>query len=312
MRSGPGQAGEREQPKPPEPPERQDQPLRPTIDPRAEANTTGKPFVRLDRTAGDPVAEIVFDRPEKLNAWAWAPTNELCAIADELRFDTAVRAVVMRGEGRAFCAGEELKPDNHDVRERHAGRSPAEQVRNSYERARYCFERWQVLTDLPQPVVVAIQGYCLGAGVELALLGDIRVAATDAVFALPQATIGVPVVGGADLRLAGECGAGAAKLLALTGRRFSAEEAQRIGFVQDVVPPENLLRVARELAAEIAGNAPIAVQSIKRTINAWTRRGFHEAALFEAMSSSVAFVSEDLYEGFAAGAAKRRAEFEGK
>ena len=99
MRSGPGQAGEREQPKPPEPPERQDQPLRPTIDPRAEANTTGKPFVRLDRTAGDPVAEIVFDRPEKLNAWAWAPTNELCAIADELRFDTAVRAVVMRARG---------------------------------------------------------------------------------------------------------------------------------------------------------------------------------------------------------------------
>jgi enoyl-CoA hydratase len=122
----------------------------------------------------------------------------------------------------------------------------------------------------------------------------------------------VPVVGGADLRLAGECGAGAAKLLALTGRRFSAEEAQRIGFVQQVVAPDDLLRVARELAAEIAGNAPIAVQSIKRTINAWTRRGFHEAALFEAMSSSVAFVSEDLYEGFAAGAAKRRAEFEGK
>ena len=151
-------------------------------------------------------------------------------------------------------------------------------------------------------MVVAIQGYCLGAGVELALLGDIRVAATDAVFALPQATIGVPVVGGADLRLAGECGAGAAKLLALTGRRFSAEEAQRIGFVQEVVPPEDLLRVARELAAEIAANAPIAVQSIKRTINAWTRRGFHEAALFEAMSSSVAFVSEDSVRGLRGGA----------
>jgi enoyl-CoA hydratase/carnithine racemase len=283
-----------------------------SIDPRAEVNTTGKPFVRLERDAGGGVAEIVFDRPEKLNAWAWGPTNELCAIADDLRFDESVRAVVMRGEGRAFCAGEDLRPERHDVRERHAGRSPAEQVRNSYERARYCFERWQVLSDLPQPVVVAIHGYCLGAGVELALLADLRIAASDAVFALPQATIGVPVVGGADLRLAMECGAGAAKLLALTGRRFSAEEAQRIGFVQQVVEPEELLTTARALAAEIAANAPIAVQSIKRSINAWVRRGFHEAALLEAMSSSVAFVSEDLYEGFAAAATKRRPQFEGK
>jgi enoyl-CoA hydratase/carnithine racemase len=109
-----------------------------------------------------------------------------------------------------------------------------------------------------------------------------------------------------------ECGAGAAKLLALTGRRFSAEEAERMGFVQQVVEPDELLPTARALAAEIAANAPIAVQSIKRSVNAWVRRGFHEAALFEAMSSSVAFVSDDLYEGFAAAAAKRRPQFEGK
>jgi enoyl-CoA hydratase len=284
----------------------------PTFDPRAELNRSGKPFVRLDRRPDDPVAEIVFDRPEKLNAWAWAPTNELCAIADDLRFDSSVRAVVMRGEGRSFCAGEDLRPEQHDVRERHRGRSPAEQVRNSYERARYCFERWQVLSDLPQPVVVAIQGYCLGAGLELALLGDIRIASSDAVFALPQATIGVPVVGGADMRLATECGPGVARLLAFTGRRFSAADAERFGLVQQVVAPDELLDTARALAAEIAANAPLAVQTIKRTINAWSRRGFQEAALLEAVASSVAFVSEDLYEGFAAAAAKRRAEFEGK
>jgi len=284
----------------------------PSFDPRAELNRSGKPYVRLDRRPDDPVAEIVFDRPEKLNAWAWAPTNELCAIADDLRFDSSVRAVVMRGEGRSFCAGEDLRPDQHDVRERHKGRSPAEQVRNSYERARYCFERWQVLSDLPQPVVVAIQGYCLGAGLELALLGDIRIAASDAVFALPQATIGVPVVGGADMRLASECGPGVARLLAFTGRRFSAADAERFGLVQQVVATDELLDTARALAAEIAANAPLAVQTIKRSINAWSRRGFHEAALLEAMASSVAFVSDDLYEGFAAAAAKRRAEFEGK
>jgi enoyl-CoA hydratase len=281
-------------------------------DPRREVNLSGKRFVRLDHEPGQLVAEIVFDRPERLNAWQWTSTNELCGICDDLRFDDEVRVVVIRGEGRAFCAGEDLKPERHDVRERHTGRSPAEQVRNSYERARYCFERWQVVSDLPQPVIVAIQGYCLGAGVELALLGDIRVAADNAIFAMPQATIGVPVVAGADMRLAGECGAGAARLLAFTGRRFSAEQAEQIGFVQQVVPADELLDTARALAAEIAANAPLAVQGIKRTINAWARRGFTEAARFEAMSSSLAFVSEDLYEGFAAAAAKRRPSFEGK
>ena len=233
-----------------------------STDPRREVNLTGKPFVRLDREPGALVAEIVFDRPERLNAWQWTSTNELCAICDDLRFDDEVRVVVIRGEGRAFCAGEDLKPERHGVRERHTGRSPAEQVRNSYERARYCFERWQVVSDLPQPVIVAIQGYCLGAGVELALLGDIRVAADDAIFAMPQATIGVPVVAGADMRMAAECGPGAAKLLAFTGRRFAAQQAEQIGFVQQVVPADELLATARALAAEIAANAPIAVQGI--------------------------------------------------
>jgi enoyl-CoA hydratase/carnithine racemase len=279
------------------------------IDPRSEVNRTGKPFVRLDRDG--QIAELVLDRPEKLNAWAWGPTNELCALADELRFDSSVRVVILRGEGRAFCAGEDLKPDTHDVKDRHFGRSPAEIVRNSYERARYCFERWAVLEQLPQPLLVAVHGYCLGAGVELAMLADIRLASDDAIFALPQTTIGVGVVGGADMRIAAECGAGAAKLLAMTGRRFGADEAQRLGLVQQVVPAAELLATTRALAAEIAANAPIAVQTIKRTINQFTRQGFAEAARYEAMASSLAFVSEDLYEGFAAGAQKRRPEFKG-
>jgi enoyl-CoA hydratase/carnithine racemase len=285
----------------------------PSIDPRDEHRVREAPLVRLDELADHPgVAEIVFDRPEKLNAWAWAPTNELCAIADGLRDRPDVRVVLLRAEGRAFCAGEDLKPERHDVRERHSGRSPAEQIRHSYERARYCFERWQVLSDLPQPVIVAIQGYCLGAGVELALLGDIRIAADDAIFAFPQTTIGVPVVGGADVRMAAECGPAATKLRALTARRFGAEEAAAIGFVQQVVPRAELEAVARALADEIAANAPLAVQGIKRAVNAFVRRDFLDVARFQALTSSVAFVSGDLYEGFAAGAEKRRASFSGK
>src|SRR4051812_1147437 len=102
------------------------------------------------------VGIISFNRPDKLNAWAWGPTNDLCAIAEQVRFDTSIRAVLLRGEGRAFCAGEDLKPApaeesmHGDVAERHPGRSAAERTHIAYERARYLFERWKVIDQLPQ------------------------------------------------------------------------------------------------------------------------------------------------------------------
>jgi enoyl-CoA hydratase len=268
------------------------------------------------------VGIISFNRPEKLNAWAWGPTNDLCAIADQVRFDPDVRAVVLRGEGRAFCAGEDLKPDTEDlpaekavhgdVADRHPGRSAAERTHLAYERARYLFERWKVVDQLPQPVVAAIQGYCLGAGVEVAMLADIRIAATDAVFALPQVTLGTQIVGGADLRMVSELGAARTKLLAMTGRRFGPHEAEQWGLVQQVVEPPDLLPTALALAHEIAANAPLAVQGVKRVVNHVAYAGFDAAARFEALSSSVLWSSDDVYAGFAAKAQKRQATFEGK
>jgi enoyl-CoA hydratase len=274
-----------------------------------------EPLVKFTRDGH--VGIISFNRPEKLNAWAWGPTNELCAIADQVRFDTDVRCVVLRGEGRAFCAGEDLKPEttgpiDGDVAERHPGRSAAERTHIAYERARYLFERWKVVDQLPQPVVAGIQGYCLGAGLELAMLADIRIAATDAVFALPQVTLGTQIVGGADLRMVSELGAARTKWLAMTGRRFGPEEAERWGLVQLVVPPDRLLDETMSLAHEIAGNAPLAVQGVKRAVNHVSYRSFDEAARFEAMSSAVLWSSDDVHAGFAAKAEKRQAQFEGK
>lgn len=266
--------------------------------------------VKLERD-GD-VAIVSFARPEKLNAWAWGPTNELCAIADELRFDTSVRAVLLRGEGRAFCAGEDLKPETDDVEERHPGRSAAERTMLAYERAKLCVERWAAVDQLPQPVVAAIQGYCLGAGVELAMLADIRIAATDAIFALPQVTLGTQIVGGADLRMVGELGAARTKLLAMTGRRFGPDDAERWGLVQQVVEPAELEGVAMALCREIAANAPLAVQGVKRAVNHLAFQGFAEAASYEALASSVLWSSDDVYAGFAAKARKEQASFEGK
>lgn len=256
----------------------------------------------------DGVATLTLDRPDKLNAWSWEASRQLGMRADEIRFDDRVRVVVVRAEGRAFCAGVDLGMPEDRV----TGRSPAEKVRNYYEGIRWVHERFAAFADLPQPIVVAVHGYCLGFGFELALMGDVRVASQDAVFALPEATVGVGVDAGGDLRLARDAGAGWAKLLALTGRRIDAATAERIGVVQQVVPREELDETAYGIAREIRDNAPLAVQSIKRSINAFADRGLADALRFEALSSSVEFVSDDMPKGYAAKAAKQPVDFEGK
>jgi enoyl-CoA hydratase/carnithine racemase len=254
------------------------------------------------------VAVLTLNRPEKLNAWSWESTRQLGARADQIRFDDRVRAVVLRGEGRAFCAGIDLGMPEDRV----TGRSPAEKARNYYEGIRWAHERFKVFAELPQPIVAAVQGYCLGFGFELVLMSDIRVAAEDAVFALPEAQVGVGIDAGGDLRLAHEVGGGWAKLLACTGRRLDARTAERIGVVQQVTSSDELLPTARAIADEIAANAPLAVQSIKRTIDAFTFRGLAEAMRFEAMSAAIEFVSDDMPAGYAAKAKKQSITFEGK
>jgi enoyl-CoA hydratase/carnithine racemase len=229
-------------------------------------------------------------------------------LADRARFDDRIRVLVVKGEGRAFCAGVDLGMPEDRV----TGRSPAEKVRNYYEGIRWVHERFRVFHELPQPIVAAVQGYCLGFGFELALMCDIRVAADDAVFALPEAQVGVSIDAGGDLRLAHEVGSGYAKLLALTGRRIDAATAERLGIVQQVTTREDLVPTAMSIAADIAANAPLAVQSIKRTIDAFAYRGLSEALKFEAMSASVEFVSDDMPAGYAAKAKKQQAKFEGK
>jgi enoyl-CoA hydratase len=254
------------------------------------------------------IATLTLDHPDKLNAWSWEATRQLGKRADEIRFNDDVRVVVIRGEGRAFCAG----IDVGDPGDRVTGRSPAETVRNFYEALRWVHERFAAFANLPQPIVAAVHGYCLGFGFELALMADIRVASDDAIFALPEAGIGVSIDAGGDMRIARDAGAGWAKLLALTGRRIDAATAERIGIVQSVVTREELDETAMQIAREIRDNAPLAVQSIKRTINEFADRGLTDAMRFEALSASVEFVSEDMPKGYAAKAARQTPDFEGK
>jgi enoyl-CoA hydratase/carnithine racemase len=262
----------------------------------------------IDLEIGDGIATLVLNHPEKLNAWSWESARQIAAHADALRFDDAVRCVIVRAEGRAFCAGVDLGMPEDRI----TGRSPAEKVRNYYEKFRWVHERFAVLSNLPQPVIMAIHGYCLGAGLEVAMMGDIRIAADDAKFALPEPKVGVSIDAGGDLRLVTEIGAGWTKLLALTGRRIDAETALRVGIVQEVVPKDDLVAHTRALAEEIAANAPLAVQGIKRTINYRAEQGLAEALRFEAASASPLFVSDDMTHGYAAMAKKQTPDFEGK
>ena len=254
-----------------------------------------------------PVGTIVLNRPDKLNAWGWESARQLGNLVDDIRFDTDIRVVVVRAEGRAFCAGADLGMPGDRI----TGRSDAEKVRNYYERFRWVHERFDVLANLPQPVVMAVHGWCLGAGLELLMMGDVRIAADNARFGLPEATLGVSIDALGDLRLASEIGAAMTKLLAFTGRRIDAAEALRIGIVQEVVPADDLQEHVGALAAEIAANAPLAVQGIKRTVNFWTERGLADASRFEAASASVMFVSDDMAQGFTA-TKDHKPAFEGK
>jgi len=263
--------------------------------------------IKLD-VRDDGIAILTLDHPEKLNAWSWEATRQLGVRAEQIRFDERIRAVILQAEGRAFCAGIDLGMPEDRI----TGRSPAEKVRNYYEGIRWVHERFRVFHELPQPIIAAVHGYCLGFGFELALMCDIRICADDAVFALPEAQVGVSIDAGGDLRLSHEVGAGWAKLLSLTGRRIDAATAERLGIFQEVTTSEELRATALTIAQEIANNAPLAVQSIKRTIDAFAYRGLSDALKFEALSASVEFVSEDMPAGYAAKAAKQPVEFEGK
>ncbi|MGW5850186.1 enoyl-CoA hydratase/isomerase family protein [Streptomyces sp. NPDC055254] len=265
----------------------------------------GEERIRLD--VADGIAALTLCRPDRLNGWSWESTRQLGLLADRIRFDPSVRAVLLRAEGRAFCAGIDVTAPGGAI----TGGSPAERTRNYYEGIRWVHERFAVLARLPQPVVAAVQGYCLGFGFELALMADVRVAAQDAVFALPEARLGVAVDAGGDLRIAREAGAGWAKYLALTGRRIDAPTAERLNLVQLVVPGAELESTARSLAAEIAANAPLAVQGIKRAVDAYADAALPAALDRVAMTAALTLTSEDAREGYGAKAARRPPHFTG-
>jgi len=199
----------------------------------------------------DRVAVIMLHRPQVLNALDSACHLAIGTAIADLERDQSVGAIVLAGEGRAFCSGSDLAEIGQLT-------GQAEQDYVALD-----FASKNRIATCTKPVIAAIQGYCVGGGLELALACDFRVAGTDAVFMLPEVSLGsLPGSGGLQ-RLPRIVGVGVATDWILTGRRISAQEAERTGLVARLVPAGDHLIAGRKLAAELAAKSPLSLRLAK-------------------------------------------------
>ena len=199
-----------------------------------------------------PLARLRLQRPEVLNAANWAWVRDLGTAVDHLAQNTEIRVVIVSGEGRAFCSG-------LDVKELAQGNLSVE-----------WFAAWEravtVLANLPAITIAAIQGYCLGGGLQVAIACDLLVASTDAIFSIPAVKEGV-VADLGPMRLTRLIGAARAKYLCLLGRRFSAQEGLSMGLLHEVVALSDLEQRALDLAQELLAIPCTALRHTKRQID---------------------------------------------
>ncbi len=255
-------------------------------------------WVRLARDG--EVATVTLDRPSKLNALTPSMLDELERCARELDADAAVRIVVLTGAGeKAFCVGADINE--------WAQLQPLDMWRRWVRRGHQVFDQW---ARLRQPVIVAINGHAFGGGLELAIAGDIRLAAEHARFALPEASIGTCPGWSGSQRLVQLVGASRAKYFALSGTQVRAAEALVSGLVHEVVPAGELGPRAMGLAREMAAKAPVSLQLTKQLVNA--AAGEDAAATLEAMAGALAATTEDGAEGIRSFREKRAPRYQGR
>lgn len=207
----------------------------------------------LTPDSGGQILQICFNRPKTMNALSQELVNEFEALVRKTHGDWNIRALIITGAGRAFCAGADLK----------------ERATMSEDEVRkFLTQLGALLSSLEQlhcPVIAAMNGYALGGGLELALACDFRLAAGDARLGLTETSLGIIPGAGGTQRLSRLIGPGRAKELIFTARKIDAQTAYELGLVHQVCA-DALLDVARKLAFEIAANAPIAVAAAKEAI----------------------------------------------
>lgn len=251
--------------------------------------------IRLDRSGG--IGVITIDRPEKLNALTLAMYDDLGAAFAEVRDDPRIGAAVLTGAGeRAFCVGADLGESIPALTEE-----------------RFDISEWdaahQKHSTLEKPVVAAINGLCMGGGFEIMLSTDIRLAAADAQFALPETGVGVVPAGGTLVRLIRQIPYAFAMDLMLRGDRIDAETALRYGLVNRVVEASALHDEALAVAEQLLTKSATALATVKRAVRALADLPEPDAFRLEAVLGQQAFASDDAREGLAAFADRRTPAF---
>ena len=243
------------------------------------------------------IAVATINRPKALNALNSDVLTDLGELVDIVNADSEIRALVITGSGeKAFVAGADigemstLTPEEGEAFGKHGN------------------DVFRRIETLPIPTIAAINGFALGGGCELSMSCDIRLCADTAVFGQPEAGLGITPGFGGTQRLARIVGTGKAKEMIYGARNIKAEEAYRIGLVNNVYPLEELMPAAKKLAATIARNAPIAVRNCERAINEGLQVDMDQAVVIEEKLFGNCFETYDQKEGMAAFLEKRKVE----
>jgi enoyl-CoA hydratase/carnithine racemase len=257
----------------------------------------------VNKTAN--AVEITLNRPDRMNAINEQMAIELIDAMEVAEPDRSVLAVILAGNERAFCAGADLgnmsdaPADKFDV---YRSRYNMRKQRNLYRN----------LPTYTKPVVSAVEGYCLGGGLELALFGDIIVAGEGAQFGLPESRHGLIPGAGGTQNLPRLIGKSLAKEMMWTARRITAAEAKEFRLVNHVVPKGQALTKSREIVDAMAKNGPLAIMMIKQAVNRGMDVSLSSGFLQEADLAYLLAFSEDRTEGLKAFAEKREPKFKGQ
>ena len=254
--------------------------------------------VRTERRGN--IFVITIDRPKVLNALNAKTVEEIGQRVREVRDDDSIRCVILTGAGeKAFVAGADI--NELATMTPIIGKLVSEQGQNVFLE----IERF------PKPVIAAINGFALGGGCELALACHIRIASEKAQIGLPEVSLGIIPGYGGTQRMARLLGKGKAFELVCSGDRIGAAEAEKIGLVNKVVPADQLMSAAEEMAKKIAARSPVAVRAAIEAINYGSDMPFEEGQLLEATLFGLLCATEDMKEGMKAFLEKRAANFPG-
>ncbi|MGH3042644.1 MAG: enoyl-CoA hydratase-related protein [Gaiellaceae bacterium] len=246
----------------------------------------------------EPIAVVLLNRPEALNALNDEVMMELVAALEALDADEEIRCIVLGGSERAFAAGADI------------GQMAEASAMEMYAARR--IDRWDAIRRVRAPLVAAVSGFCLGGGNELALACDLIVASETAQFGQPETGLGIIPGAGGTQRLTRAIGKAKAMDVILSGRFLDAWEAERAGLVARVVAKEAWLEEAKAVAHAIAAKGPIAQRLAKESVNRAYESTLETGLDYERKALYLAFASEDAGEGLTAFTEKRKPEFRGR